>query len=53
MIEKLSLFGSGLGWVDMNLLASVRLRPADRLWTLDSRLAETWARIGGRSSGGT
>jgi len=48
MVEELSLFGSGLGWVDMNLVASVRLRPAGRLWTLDRRLAETWAQIDDR-----
>ncbi len=45
MIERLSLFGSGLGWVDINLLASMRLMSGGDLWTLDKRLSETWKRV--------
>lgn len=39
MIENSGLFGTGLGWVDLHLLASVRLMARGRLWTLDERLA--------------
>ena len=38
MIERRELFGSGLGWVDMHLLASVRLMPGGELWTRDKKL---------------
>jgi predicted nucleic acid-binding protein len=39
LIERRSLAGRGCGYVDLNLLASVLLSPAARLWTLDRRLA--------------
>jgi predicted nucleic acid-binding protein len=32
------LFGLGIGWVDVHLLASVRLTPGAALWTRDRRL---------------
>lgn len=32
------LFGMGIGYVDLHLLASTRLMPAARLWTRDKRL---------------
>lgn len=38
MIEARELFGSGPGWVDMHLLASVRLMPGGELWTRDKKL---------------
>lgn len=38
LLEQESLFGQGLGLVDMSLLASTRLMPGTRLWTLDKRL---------------
>ena len=41
MIERHSLAGSGLGWVDAHLLASAKLASAD-LWTGDKRLARAW-----------
>ena len=37
LIETRELFGRGLGWVDMHLLASARLTGC-RLWTFDSSL---------------
>jgi len=39
-IESSRLMGRGLGWTDMHLLASARLRRT-ALWTLDRRLAAT------------
>ena len=33
-----TLHGMGIGYVDAHLLASSRLTPAARLWTLDERL---------------
>lgn len=38
LVEKRRLMGSGVGWVDVHLLASALLAGA-RLWTLDRRLA--------------
>ena len=38
LIEKKRLWGRGLGWVDVHLLASALLSHC-RLWTLDKRLA--------------
>jgi len=37
-ISRNSLFGIGIGYVDVHLLASVRLRSGNRLWTLDKHL---------------
>ncbi len=37
-IESNRLYGRGLGWTDVHLLASARLSAA-RLWTLDAALA--------------
>ena len=37
-IGEQALFGMGIGYVDAHLLASSRLSPAARLWTLDKRL---------------
>ncbi len=44
-INANALAGSGLGWVDVNLLASVRLA-GQRLWTRDRRLAHVAQRLG-------
>lgn len=44
-VELQSLAGSGIGWVDVHLLASARLAHA-KLWTLDKRLARVAARLG-------
>ena len=38
LIERVPLWGRGIGWVDAHLLASARLDRL-RLWTLDRRLA--------------
>ena len=37
-IEAQQLFGRGIGYVDVHLLAAVRLTPGARLWTRDRRL---------------
>lgn len=37
-ISTHALHGMGIGYVDAHLLASARLSPAARLWTLDKRL---------------
>ena len=38
LIEREGLDGRGVGYVDVVLLAAVRLQPEGRLWTLDRRL---------------
>ena len=45
LIERQRLSGSGLGWIDMHLLASARLA-RQSLWSADRRLRETAARLG-------
>jgi len=37
-IERLRLYGKGLGYIDVHLLASVALTQGTRLWTRDKRL---------------
>jgi predicted nucleic acid-binding protein len=37
-IDSNALFGRGIGYVDLHLLAAVRLTPGARLWTHDKRL---------------
>jgi predicted nucleic acid-binding protein len=39
LIEVAPLSGRGIGYVDAALLASVRLHPGGRIWTVDARLA--------------
>ena len=39
-IEREALYGPGCGMVDLALLASARITPGARLWTLDKRLDE-------------
>ena len=46
LIERGPHFGSGLGWIDMHLLASVLLTPAGKLLTLDKRLNAAAQRYG-------
>lgn len=41
LVERHSLFGRGIGYVDAHLLASAFLTPEARLWTRDKRLKET------------
>jgi hypothetical protein len=39
LIEHEGLYGSGIGYVDAQLLAAARLTPHARLWTLEKRLS--------------
>jgi predicted nucleic acid-binding protein len=41
-----ALHGMGIGYVDVHLLASVRLTPDSVLWTLDKRLAVAATSLG-------
>jgi hypothetical protein len=45
LIEERRLYGAGLGWVDMHLLASALIDGA-QLWSLDKPLAQVARRIG-------
>jgi predicted nucleic acid-binding protein len=45
LIERRSLMGRGIGWVDVHLLASALLA-GTRLWTRDRRLAAVAAELG-------
>ena len=45
-IEQEQLFDSGCGAVDIHLLASARLLPGVRLWTLDKPLHALARRLG-------
>ena len=40
LIENNFLFGRGIGYLDAEILASVRLTTGSRLWTKDRRLLE-------------
>ncbi len=40
IIEDWELSGTGIGYMDVHLLASVLLTPETRLWTRDKRLRE-------------
>jgi len=44
-VEAHTLMGSGLGWVDVHLLASAALA-GERFWTRDRRLAQAARRLG-------
>jgi predicted nucleic acid-binding protein len=44
-IESHSLSGSGIGYVDLHLLASTRLDKGSSLWTRDKRLLEVAQRL--------
>ena len=44
IVEKRLLFGTGLGYTDVHLLASALLTPA-RLWTFDGALAREARRL--------
>jgi predicted nucleic acid-binding protein len=50
LIDTHRLFGTGLGWVDVNLLASARLS-GHSLWTADRRLRTAAERLGLSRSG--
>jgi predicted nucleic acid-binding protein len=45
LIERASLFGSGIGYVDAHLVASVRLTKGASLWTREKRLAAVAERL--------
>jgi predicted nucleic acid-binding protein len=44
-IELAQLHGTGLGWIDVHLLASARLAH-DSLWSADRRLRQAAVRLG-------
>jgi predicted nucleic acid-binding protein len=46
LIEHENFAGTGIGYVDVHLLASVRLTPGSSLWTHDKRLNEVAQRLG-------
>ena len=45
-IERHALIGLGVGYVDVHLLAAVRLTHSAALWTQDKRLHDIAARLG-------
>lgn len=45
-IDRETLAGQGCGYVDISLLASVRLQPSLKLWTADKRLSALARRLG-------
>jgi hypothetical protein len=45
VIERYGLAGSGIGYVDVGLVASTLLTPNARLWTRDTRLAVVAERL--------
>lgn len=46
LVAEEKLAGSGLGFVDVHLLASCRLTPGARLWSRDKRLVRHADRLG-------
>jgi predicted nucleic acid-binding protein len=46
LVERRSLMGRGLGYVDVHLLAAALLSPTVRLWSLDATLAKSALRLG-------
>jgi predicted nucleic acid-binding protein len=44
-IERNRLFGAGIGYVDVHLLASAKLTHGAKLWTRDRRLSEAATRL--------
>jgi predicted nucleic acid-binding protein len=45
-IDRHILFGRGIGYVDVHLLAATRLTPSATLWTTDRRLQKVAADLG-------
>jgi hypothetical protein len=45
-IEKQTLFGTGIGYIDAHLLAAVQLCPGVLLWTRDKKLLAESKRLG-------
>ncbi len=52
-IDRFSLFARGIGYIDVHLLASVRLTPDAVLWTRDRRLHETASELAIAYTGST
>ena len=46
LIDRQTLFGRGIGYVDAHLLAAVRLTAGSSLWTRDRRLHAVSAQLG-------
>lgn len=46
LIDQEALSGTGIGYVDAQLLAATRLTPDTTLWTRDKRLSAVAARLG-------
>jgi predicted nucleic acid-binding protein len=46
LIDHATLFGRGIGYVDVHLLAAVRLTAGAKLWTSDRRLDAIAAELG-------
>lgn len=46
LVERHGLAGTGLGYVDAQLLASTRLMPGTTLWSRDRALVAASARLG-------
>jgi predicted nucleic acid-binding protein len=45
-VHSNGLWGLGIGYVDVHLLAAVRLAPGSALWTRDKRLLAASSRLG-------
>jgi predicted nucleic acid-binding protein len=45
-IDRNALFGRGVGYVDVHLLAAARLTAGSQLWTLDKRLNDVAVELG-------
>jgi predicted nucleic acid-binding protein len=45
-IDRNALFGRGVGYVDVHLLAATRLTAGSQLWTLDKRLNDVAIELG-------
>lgn len=50
-VEHHNLFGTGIGFVDAHLLASVHLVPGSWLWTRDKRLRAVAGRMAVKAQG--
>ena len=46
LIDRQTLFGRGIGYVDAHLLAAARLTAGTKLWTHDQRLQAVAAQLG-------
>lgn len=46
LVETERLFGSGIGYLDVHLLASTRLTSDTKFWTRDRRLSDAAVRLG-------